>query len=324
MFTNFGVRPGASPEADAEVERWGFCFFPRSLMNFAADMSATKYGYLPPLNSVAWYTKFGIANRYTVTNAGIALIGVYASQIEYPRDYGVYAGSAGRLQLQRHRYLDQGQAYSQGRRKHSAPPTDKTYVNQKKAGAILEPLFAEQPEHPGVAHYFIHAYDYPPLADRGLDAARRYAQIAQDSPHALHVPSHIFTRLGLWQESIDSNLASAAPAPQKKQCAGEQAPREGLPDLRPSPGRTRWLGGASFDKFHLGSNSQFSILPQRQDAGCDTLRRRLRRGPPARHLHGGSIAARPARTSGPRPAYSLCGDNATLTSPNCNRPRPSP
>ncbi len=94
----------------------------------------------------------------------------------------------------------------------TAPPTDKTYVNQKKAGAILEPLFIEQPEHPGVAHYIIHAYDYPPLAQRALDAARRYAKIAPDSPHALHMPSHIFTRLGLWQESIDSNLASAASA----------------------------------------------------------------------------------------------------------------
>ena len=94
----------------------------------------------------------------------------------------------------------------------TAPPTDKTYVNQKKAGAILEPLFVEQPEHPGIAHYIIHAYDYPPLAPRALDAARRYAKIAPDSPHALHMPSHIFTRLGLWQESIDSNLASAASA----------------------------------------------------------------------------------------------------------------
>ena len=94
----------------------------------------------------------------------------------------------------------------------SAPPTDKTYVNQKKAGAILEPLFAEEPEHPGIAHYIIHAYDYPPLAQGALDAARRYAKIAPDSPHALHMPSHIFTRLGLWQESIDSNLASAASA----------------------------------------------------------------------------------------------------------------
>jgi hypothetical protein len=94
----------------------------------------------------------------------------------------------------------------------TAPPTDKTYVNQRKAGAILEPIFAEQPEHPGVAHYIIHAYDYPALADRALAAARRYAKIAPDSPHALHMPSHIFTRLGLWDESIDSNLASAASA----------------------------------------------------------------------------------------------------------------
>ena len=93
-----------------------------------------------------------------------------------------------------------------------APPADKTHANQKKCGAILEPLFVEQPEHPGIAHYIIHCYDYPPLAERALDAARRYAQIAPDSPHALHMPSHIFTRLGLWQESIDSNLASAASA----------------------------------------------------------------------------------------------------------------
>jgi hypothetical protein len=103
----------------------------------------------------------------------------------------------------------------------TAPPTDKTYANQKKAGAILEQIFVEQPEHPGVAHYIIHAYDYPPLADRALDAARRYAKIAPDSPHALHMPSHIFTRLGLWQESIDSNLASAASA-QKNNAPGNE------------------------------------------------------------------------------------------------------
>jgi len=103
----------------------------------------------------------------------------------------------------------------------TAPPTDKTYVNQRKAGAILEPLFVEQPEHPGIAHYIIHAYDYPPLAQRALDAARRYAKIAPDSPHALHMPSHIFTRLGLWQESIDSNLASAASA-QKNNAPGNE------------------------------------------------------------------------------------------------------
>jgi tetratricopeptide (TPR) repeat protein len=103
----------------------------------------------------------------------------------------------------------------------TAPPPDKTYVNQRKAGAILEPIFAEQPEHPGVAHYIIHAYDYPPLAASALEAARRYTKIAPDSPHALHMPSHIFTRLGLWDESIDSNLASAASA-QKNNAPGNE------------------------------------------------------------------------------------------------------
>jgi tetratricopeptide (TPR) repeat protein len=103
----------------------------------------------------------------------------------------------------------------------TAPPTDKTYVNQRKAGSILEPIFVEQPEHPGVAHYIIHAYDYPPLADRALAAARRYAKIAPDSPHALHMPSHIFTRLGLWDESIDSNLASVASAERDNAPGGE-------------------------------------------------------------------------------------------------------
>jgi hypothetical protein len=94
----------------------------------------------------------------------------------------------------------------------TALPTDKTYANQKKAGAILEKVFAEEPNHPGVAHYIIHSYDYPPLADRALSAARSYAKIAPAVPHALHMPSHIFIRLGLWQEAIDSNRASAAAA----------------------------------------------------------------------------------------------------------------
>ncbi len=91
----------------------------------------------------------------------------------------------------------------------TAAPTDKTYANQLKAGAILEKVLAEQPGHPGVAHYIIHSYDYPPLATRGLAAARGYAKIAPAVPHAQHMPAHIFTRLGLWQESIDSNRASA-------------------------------------------------------------------------------------------------------------------
>jgi len=94
----------------------------------------------------------------------------------------------------------------------TASPTDNTYAVQKKAGAIAEKLFAEQPDHPGLAHYIIHCYDYPLLAQLALPAARRYAKIAADSPHAQHMPSHIFTRLGLWQDSIQSNLASAATA----------------------------------------------------------------------------------------------------------------
>jgi tetratricopeptide (TPR) repeat protein len=87
----------------------------------------------------------------------------------------------------------------------TAPPTDKTYANQKKAAEILNRISLEQPDHPGVIHYIIHAYDAPPLAHLGLPAARRYAKIAPAVPHALHMPSHIFTRLGLWPEAIQSN-----------------------------------------------------------------------------------------------------------------------
>ncbi len=91
-------------------------------------------------------------------------------------------------------------------------PADKGYRNQLKAAGILEKVFAEQPDHPGVAHYLIHSYDFPPIAAKGLDAARRYAKIAPSAPHALHMPSHIFTRLGYWQDSIDTNRLSAEAA----------------------------------------------------------------------------------------------------------------
>ena len=103
----------------------------------------------------------------------------------------------------------------------AADPDDKTYADQLKAGAILEKLFAEEPTHPGLAHYIIHAYDVPALADRALVAAQRYAEIAPDAPHALHMPSHTFTRLGYWQESIDSNVAAAAAARRQGQTAEE-------------------------------------------------------------------------------------------------------
>lgn len=94
----------------------------------------------------------------------------------------------------------------------AADPADKTYTNQKKAGDILTNLYPGQPNHPGIVHYIIHTYDYPELAERGLDAARKYASVAPSSAHAQHMPSHIFTRLGLWDECISSNLASVASA----------------------------------------------------------------------------------------------------------------
>jgi hypothetical protein len=94
----------------------------------------------------------------------------------------------------------------------SAPPTDKTYANQLRSAAILEALWAKQPNHPGIAHYIIHTYDYPALADKARAAATRYASIAPSAAHALHMPSHTFTRVGMWQESIDANRQSMSVA----------------------------------------------------------------------------------------------------------------
>ncbi len=94
----------------------------------------------------------------------------------------------------------------------AASPADKTYANQLKGAAILEKIQTRQPQHPGVSHYLIHLHDYPPIAEKGLDAAYRYAKIAPDAPHAQHMPSHIFTRVGYWKDSIASNIASAKAA----------------------------------------------------------------------------------------------------------------
>jgi tetratricopeptide (TPR) repeat protein len=101
----------------------------------------------------------------------------------------------------------------------SADPLDKTYQKQKKAGSILNELYLVEPDHPGILHYIIHTFDYPGLADQALPQARRYASVAPSSAHALHMPSHIFTRLGLWDESISSNQASIAAA----KCYAESA-----------------------------------------------------------------------------------------------------
>jgi tetratricopeptide (TPR) repeat protein len=108
----------------------------------------------------------------------------------------------------------------------AADPGDKSYTNQRKAGTILNAIYPDEPNHPGIVHYIIHTYDYPGLAELALPAARKYASIAPGSAHAQHMPSHIFTRLGLWDESIQSNLISTASA----KCYGENAAIKGHND----------------------------------------------------------------------------------------------
>ena len=127
----------------------------------------------------------------------------------------------------------------------TALPTDKTYANQKKAGSILNKVLLSEPEHPGVAHYLIHSFDSPPLASLALPAARSYAAIAPSSAHALHMPSHIFTRLGLWQESIQSNIASATAA---KNYVAIKNP-----------------GAAAFDQLHAMDYLAYAYLQTAQD-----------------------------------------------------------
>jgi hypothetical protein len=103
----------------------------------------------------------------------------------------------------------------------ASPPTDKTYAKNVKAAGILERLFKQMPTHPGIAHYIIHAYDVPPLAPKALAAARKYASLAPAIPHALHMPSHTFTRVGAWKESIETNRRSAEAA-RKSSGTGEE------------------------------------------------------------------------------------------------------
>lgn len=124
-------------------------------------------------------------------------------------------------------------------------PSDKTYTWQKRGGEILNQLLPRHRDHPGVAHYIIHSLDYPSTAELGLNAARAYAKIAPDAPHALHMPSHIFTRLGLWDDSIASNLASAKSAIARAQ-------------------RLRGGGGA-FDQLHAFDYLIYAYLQQAKD-----------------------------------------------------------
>jgi hypothetical protein len=103
----------------------------------------------------------------------------------------------------------------------NASPSDKTHSKQKQAASLLEPLNRSHPQHPGIPHYLIHAYDNAELAPKGLQAAKAYSKIAPSAPHALHMPSHIFTRLGLWDDSIASNLAAKEAAHQQRDTGEE-------------------------------------------------------------------------------------------------------
>src|ERR687895_151288 len=107
--------------------------------------------------------------------------------------------------------------YSAAKRAGTQLQSDQTYAAWLKAAGILEQQFKKHPHHPGVAHYLIHSYDAPPIAQKGMEAARRYAEIAPDAPHALHMPSHIFTRVGEWADSVATNLRSAAAATKAKE-----------------------------------------------------------------------------------------------------------
>src|SRR5437763_15979375 len=128
---------------------------------------------------------------------------------------------------------------------YNSPP-DKTYARQKAAAKILNGMLALEPQHPGIAHYMIHSFDYPELAELALPAARAYAKIAPSAPHALHMPSHIFTRLGMWKESIDSNIASAHTA------------QLWMAKSRP--------GATAFDALHAMDYLEYAYLQIGQDA----------------------------------------------------------
>jgi tetratricopeptide (TPR) repeat protein len=133
----------------------------------------------------------------------------------------------------------------------TAVPTDKTFANQLKAASILEPLFKRYPNHPGIPHYLIHTYDYAGLAEKGLPAARAYSVIAPSVPHALHMPSHLFSRVGLWPEMVESNRASY------------RAAKNELTE--------HTLGIGSYDALHAMDYLVFGHLQQAQDKAAQVL-----------------------------------------------------
>jgi tetratricopeptide (TPR) repeat protein len=144
----------------------------------------------------------------------LSLIYVNADSLPYQDRLNRYAQAMGKLAG---RYQDDAecQVFYALALIASAPPSDASHTKQKEAAAILEPLFKKYPQHPGIAHYLIHACDNAEMAQQGVAAAKAYSQIAPSAPHALHMPSHIYTRLGMWDESIASNLAAQKAARQQ-------------------------------------------------------------------------------------------------------------
>ncbi|MGQ0525227.1 MAG: tetratricopeptide repeat protein [Betaproteobacteria bacterium] len=176
----------------------------------------------------------------------------------------------------------------------TALPTDKTYANQLRAATILEKVFAAQPNHPGAAHYLIHSYDYPPIANKGLHAARRFADIAPAAPHALHMPSHIFTRLGYWQDSIRTNSAAA--------------------EVAHAAAAKKESGMAGAEGLHAMDYMMYAYLQGAQDGEAKRLLDRVRAfrtsDNPGRIVPSYAFAARPARYAIER---GQCAEAAHLT-----------
>ena len=133
--------------------------------------------------------------------------------------------------------------------------SDPTFAREKSAAAILNKVLKEEPDHPGVAHYLIHSFDYPPLAELAVSAAKRYATIAPDSPHAQHMPSHIFTRLGMWDDSIASNLKSEAAAQAMMKANG--------------------FAGASREELHAMDYLTYAYLQTGRDKAAEGVRAHL-------------------------------------------------
>lgn len=180
----------------------------------------------------------------------------------------------------------------------TADAKDKTYAAQKRAAEILNRVLPLEPKHPGVAHYIIHSFDYPALANLALPAARTYAKLAPGSPHALHMPSHIFTRLGLWDESIASNLASAKKA------------RDYVAHAMP--------GAAAFDELHAVDYLVYAYLQRGQNEKARALRDRLLEVSKVDNPNfaaGYALAAVPARYALERRQWK---EAAALTVPGSN------